>query len=526
VFKGRKGVCDACRDWGRRNPLRARCEGCGRTAAVDADRRCRLCWRRDRALARDPSDPRRFFEALTGGHQLYFGGMEHKLALTTPRHRRSPRRIYKPRRARSRALPVRRPIEPTAHRQELLFEVVREFTDLGGRHVPEPAMPELLESLEAVCLEHGLPRGWTRNQTGAVSRALKLLLATQDTPGAPIRASAVRQLRDIPLPVGPTLEVLAAAGFLDDDRTPAVHTWFERKVEILPEPMKAELRIWLGVMRHGSPTAPRRQPRSERTIRNDVYATLPALTAWATSHESLREITRDDVRNILPAGGTHRVQMLKGLRSIFRILRGRGWVFTDPTVHMRIGMPEPRVPVSLDVRTLRRTLTTDDPSAAACASLLIYHGLRPRQLRALRLVNLIDGRLRVDDRTILLAPHARDVLKAYQEYRDRRWPVTSNPHLFVNHITAKGLNPTTGKWINDRLGTTAQALREDRILDEAHAAGGDIRRITDLFGLTVNAALRYTATVDHASFVEHHKRVTNPVDPDHAPVTGTTQRIS
>ena len=42
-----------------------------------------------------------------------------------------------------------------------------------------------------------------------------------------------------------------------------------------------------------------------------------------------------------------------------------------------------------------------------------------------------------------------------------------------------------------------QALREDRILQEIHATGGDIRRICDLFGLTVDAALRYAITLGH-----------------------------
>lgn len=38
-------------------------------------------------------------------------------------------------------------------------------------------------------------------------------------------------------------------------------------------------------------------------------------------------------------------------------------------------------------------------------------------------------------------------------------------------------------------------MREDRIPDEAHASG-DIRRLVDLFGLTVKGAQRYAATLD------------------------------
>jgi hypothetical protein len=43
----------------------------------------------------------------------------------------------------------------------------------------------------------------------------------------------------------------------------------------------------------------------------------------------------------------------------------------------------------------------------------------------------------------------------------------------------------------------AQSIRQDRILDEAHATGGDVRRVCDLFGLSIAGAYRYTATVDH-----------------------------
>jgi hypothetical protein len=142
----------------------------------------------------------------------------------------------------------------------------------------------------------------------------------------------------------------------------------------------------------------------------------------------------------------------------------------------------------------------------AFASLLVFHGLRPRQLRALRLTDLADGRLRIDGLSILLAPHGRAALNAYLAYRERRWPRSGNPHLFINRASAVRLAPVSGSWVNGVLGIPAQALREGRILDEAQASLGDPRRIADLFGLTVNAAQRYTATVDHVSFAEHRKR--------------------
>ena len=51
-------------------------------------------------------------------------------------------------------------------------------------------------------------------------------------------------------------------------------------------------------------------------------------------------------------------------------------------------------------------------------------------------------------------------------------------------------------WLADKLGTTPQSLRQDRILAEVHA-GADQRRIADLFGVTIATAEHYTATLNH-----------------------------
>jgi hypothetical protein len=52
-------------------------------------------------------------------------------------------------------------------------------------------------------------------------------------------------------------------------------------------------------------------------------------------------------------------------------------------------------------------------------------------------------------------------------------------------------------WISLRLGGFAQAMREDRILDELLDSGGDIRRLCDLFGLSVAGAERYLGAISH-----------------------------
>ena len=37
------------------------------------------------------------------------------------------------------------------------------------------------------------------------------------------------------------------------------------------------------------------------------------------------------------------------------------------------------------------------------------------------------------------------------------------------------------------------------IVDEVRASGGDVKRICELFGITVETAMRYTATLDHTA---------------------------
>jgi hypothetical protein len=44
---------------------------------------------------------------------------------------------------------------------------------------------------------------------------------------------------------------------------------------------------------------------------------------------------------------------------------------------------------------------------------------------------------------------------------------------------------------------TVQEAREDRILHELHATGGDLRRICDMFGLSIAGASRYSAVLAH-----------------------------
>ena len=157
------------------------------------------------------------------------------------------------------------------------------------------------------------------------------------------------------------------------------------------------------------------------------------------------------------------------------------------------------IPMPLDTDAIREALNSPEPATALAVALVAFHALAARQVRALELTDVVDGRLTVDGGVIPLAPPVLPRLAVWLDHRGRTWPATVNPHLFVNRRTASRLTPVSRPFPWKQVGFTAQGLREDRILDEARATGGDIRLICELFGLSVEGALRYTATTFDAT---------------------------
>jgi hypothetical protein len=77
--------------------------------------------------------------------------------------------------------------------------------------------------------------------------------------------------------------------------------------------------------------------------------------------------------------------------------------------------------------------------------------------------------------------------------------VPPRSHLFLTKHTGRRTEECSKRWIWLTIGPdlSIAAIREDRILDEAHATGGDVRRLADLFGLSIQAGTRYTNVISH-----------------------------
>lgn len=479
-------VCPGCRAWRERYPA-GECAGCGRILAVDKAGACRLCRKQRSIVARRDGirvDHVSLAAATRGGQQLFFaiGGMFHQEG-----HGRQP---Y----TRKTGPPDMSRLQPAAHRQLVLLDWPRDLRAGMRTGFPPPPDPALEAAFHEFVREHAARHGWARGKAERVQRAIRIMLAIQDTPGAAIRRSDVALLSTIKHSAAVVADVLGEAGMLAEDREPAIVRWFTAAVSGLPEPMRYELGTWFEIMRHGSAATPRRLPRADSTTDTQLRYALPVLTDWARTRDSLREISREDVLAALPPAGPQRVLMLQGLRSIFKVLKGRKLVFVNPTARIRQPSPAKPVPLAVDLAGLRRALDSLNPATALLTALLAFHAVRIDQACRIRITDIRDGRLHIGDQVIPLAVPVRQRAAAWLDYRARAWPESANPYLLLHARNAGTLRPVTPWWIRHQLPVAGQHIRQDRILAEADATGGDSRALCDLFGISIASAYRYSAS--------------------------------
>jgi hypothetical protein len=426
------------------------------------------------------------------GQQLFLANLRHSTAGQRNGYRR-PRRGSSPETFKE---PL--PFVPVPYRQLVLFDSERDLRRGQTHGFSAPARPEMAAALDSVLLEIAPRHGWSHATVKTTRRGISIVLSLQDTPGAPVRATEVLRLHQLTMNCTRVLQVCQVAGLLEDDREPPLERWFAKNTSGLPEQMRSELGHWYTVMKSGSRTPPRSRPRAKETLRLYLRSSLPALRSWAAAgHSSLREITPCDLPDVLPPSGDARALMGQGLRCIFRILKAHGVVFLNPMNGIRTGTAQSRPPMPLPPAVLKDALHAPDPARAALTSLAAFYGLRTAQLRHLLLTDLHSGSLHLDTRTIPLAAPVRDRIAAWLAHRELRWPRTANQHLFINRSTALGTGPVSIPWVNQSIGMRPQEIREDRILHELIASRGDLRRICDMFGLSIRGARRYATALGH-----------------------------
>ena len=475
-------LCFPCRWWKTHYPA-GRCEFCHRESWVAEQGACRLCLDHARALARPGRAPD-IAAATRDGQQLFLANVRGQM------HRSKIPAVVPS------AATTSRPFTPAAWRQQVLFALAPDVDVV--RRAALTIDTDLVAYCKAIVAEHAATHGWSKRQHNSVVASLRMLAYLQDTPDAKIHATDVLGLPRYDGNIVSTLEVLEAAGLLIDDRPTHVERYFADKTDGLPEPMLTQLHTWLQVMLHGSPTPPRQRARDPETVRIHIQGLAPILHGWSDAgHRSLAEITTDDVRDAMPPSGSNRNFADYGLRSLFSTLKRRKLVFIDPTRAVPSTPVNTTVPLPLDTQAIRDALDDPNPRTAAAVALVAFHALTRKQLQQLQLTDIVDGRLTLDGRVIPLASPVRVRLAAWLDHRTATWPGSINPHLFLSYKSAPRLTPIGRQFPWTDTDIRPQALREDRILQEIHATGGDIRRICDLFGITVETALRYANTLEH-----------------------------
>lgn len=532
VFRAYSWQCWYCK-WWRTHYVEGDCRYCGRRTTISESRACRLCMEQARMLA-EPGRALDLARANEHGQQLFFANIPSRPTHANPGPRATPTGRPRPERFQGRI--QNRPLPPMAEvatgqhfspvpwRQLALFDLdpdAAAVVKLAG-----DTDSELLRYCDGVVRDHARLHGWSVKHINDVRRSLRLAQVLQHTPGGKIAASDVLKLprlyRDRNVSAASTLEVLAEAGLLDDDRMSSAERSFLKHITALPEPMATQLRTWFDVMIEGSDKAPRRRPRDPETVRWQTAAIAPILRIWASrGHDSLAEIDRDDVLAALPPAGARRHLADQGLRSLFGVLKSRKVIFANPTRGVPRTPSNDTVPLPVDTEAIREALNSNDPDTALAVALVAFHALTARQVRAIKLTDIVDGRLTVEGRIIPLAAPVLPRLTAWLDYRARTWPVTVNTYLFVNRRTAPRLTQVSRPfpWRNVRF--TPRGLREDRILDEVRATGGDVRRICELFGLSINATLRYAATADERTEQAGEKSAVPRTQASHQAGSGT-----
>ena len=511
VYPKYNWTCWPCRWWRTHYP-EGTCTFCGRLARIGYSGACRMCVEQAQ-ITQEPGRALDYAGANQHSQQLFLANMSFKRRVT-------PRLALEPGGPRSRArsepwksryknrLPVPAGTGFDDWVQLTLFDIGPDPEAVRQRVLVEDS--DLTRYCAAIVNEHAERYGWSVRQRNDVTRSLRLLQTLRATPTAKIRATDVLQLPRYDGNVISTIDVLAEAGLLIEDRPSRVEVYFAAKTSALPAGMREHLELWLQVMLEGSRQAPRQVPRDPQTVRVQMAGLVTVVNYWAAAgHQSFAEVTPADIADaLLPLNPGPRHAAELALRSLFRHLKGRRLIFSDPMRCIKSTPVAGNLPLALDPAVIREELNHPDPAVALAVALIAFHALTKSELRHLQLTDIVDGRLTVGDRDIPLAAPVRTRLAAWLDHRQRRWPNCANPHLLVSRRTAPRLVPVGHSFPWKGITLRPRALREDRILHEIHATGGDVRRICDLFGLSIEGATRYLKTVEHPDLTVEGERIT------------------
>lgn len=503
----RRVLCAPCAHWccevRKRGGIEAECSRCHRTLMAIGGL-CRMC---RIILAETEVDTAQV--AMEGGDQLWFA-RPHAAGLAVGRHLPGTaplqgRFVHKRRRARALAKAARRLSEHLLDPAQLeLFPVpLRDWTRLDTTTPPAltTAATGLLDDFTA----YMRGRGW---DPAAFSGSIRTLRIVTGHLGAavPIRESDVRALASLrgSLQGARVINYLCLRSLLEPQPPSDARIARARHyASTLSQPaFAAAAHTFIDVLL-GQGSNPSRA-RSPKTIENYTRAIVEPIEAWITDGlTDPREITRKHIEDTLePLRGDRARRLHTSLRSLFRALKRERLVFRDPARSLSLTSSRP-VPTALPSDRVAGLLDRlDDSRERLMVALVAIYALLPGQLVHLQRTDLdrSKGRLRLRrpgriDHVVYLDSLTLRLATTWELQRHRRWPDSSNPHLFVNRNTAVDdtgppVSVSMVQQLFQRLGLPAGRLRVDRIVDEARHSADPVR-LMELFGLSNLSATGY-----------------------------------
>jgi site-specific recombinase XerC len=496
---GVRAICEGCSSWKRQNHPVGDCTRCGREGIPLLGGLCRAC-----CLHIDQHGSHARTQAWT---QLWFGG---ELAPRLAVRAGTLGYVAPQQKARARAAARRPPAPPISLHlavpgQTVLFDARRDWSCIAVGTLDQ--LPSLTPAAQALLTEfrqHAQAHGWDDEVRRLAARSLRIVLAWAGA-DAPIHEADIRNISTgRPGTSGRRMmQFLASRNLIipDPARELDIHEQaIEHRLQGLPPGIAGQLHRWVLVLRGEG----RRQhrPMSFETIRKYLGYLTPVLTLWAARITSLREITAEDIREILKQRpGQPGLDLASALRSLFQALKQERLIFRDPT--RGITMPAVvRLPVPIPADRLRGLIDrADGAMAQLVVTLVAIHGLGKSETPRLLVedLDLPAGSLLVRRdlarHTVYLDELTQTLAIGWLRERHRRWPRSTNPHLLVSQQTAvmDTRPPISSMVMTDifrPLGLSPSKLRQDRILDEAmHTA--DPVHLMRVFGISAETAMKY-----------------------------------
>ena len=377
--------------------------------------------------------------------------------------------------------------------QFALFPVDRDYTLVYRHRRYNPANLTLIAARD-LAARHAEQRGWPEYLQHEVDLALRILLSDH-AEGDLVRYSRIPPLDKIKANVCHTCEILQLLGILDDDRAIGFTAWLDRRLAPLTAGIADDVRAWATHMHRGSE---RSAARAENTVRSYLTNAHPLLVTWSAGYEGLRQVTGDDIRTALDTMvSLKRKRVLVALRSLFGYCKKNRRIFRDPTSRIQIGQAATPLPLPLHDETLHRAAAAaTTPAQKLVLALAALHAARPGAITQLTLDDLD-----LPNRQITIAGHPRRLddlthllITDYLKERRYRWPHTANRHLLLTERTAHDQRPASTYWLRHlipQLPVPLNKIRMDRQLEEAMTCGPDPLRLSAIFGIAENTAVRY-----------------------------------